>query len=250
MVTLEEFFKENKRVALGFSGGVDSSYLLYAGIKFGADIRPYFVKGDFQPDFELRDAEKIADQTGAGNSFTVLQLESPASGQALENTSDRCYYCKRENFRRIIQQAAKDGYHTVIDGTNASDDIQQRPGYRALQELKVLSPLRMAGLTKEKIRELSREAGLFTWNKPSYSCLATRIPAGTRITRELLHRIENSEKILFQLGFTEFRVRVFHDAAKIQLLPGEMAMALELRQEILAGLAPYFDEIYLDMKGR
>ena len=121
---------------------------------------------------------------------------------------------------------------------------------RALKEMKVFSPLRMAGLTKAEIRELSREAGLFTWNKPSYACLATRIPTGRRITEGLLQRVESAESVLSEMGFRDFRVRVLGDAGKIQLRPEEMMMAVEKRDSIVRELEPYFNEIYLDLKGR
>lgn len=106
------------------------------------------------------------------------------------------------------------------------------------------------GLTKPQIRELSREAGLFTWDKPAYACLATRIPTGQRITNELLARVEGAEQALFSLGFTDFRVRVFHDAARVQLKPAQMQQALTRRSEILENMRPYFETVLLDLKGR
>ena len=114
----------------------------------------------------------------------------------------------------------------------------------------MLSPLRLCGLTKPQIRELSREAGLFTWDKPAYACLATRIPTGQRITNELLARVEGAEQALFSLGFTDFRVRVFHDAARVQLKPAQMQQALTRRSEILENMRPYFETVLLDLKGR
>lgn len=249
-MTLEEFFQNNKKIALGFSGGVDSSYLLYAGIQYGADIHPYFVKGAFQPEFELEDARKIAEIVGIGDKLTVLEEDIMSSPVIVENTADRCYYCKKRTFELILSAAKNDGYTVVIDGTNASDDISQRLGYRALKELQVMSPLRMAGLTKEKIRKLSEEAGLFTWDKPSYACLATRIPTGMKITDELLNKAEQSEKILAEMGFRDFRVRVLPDAAKLQFTEPDIALAIEKRQDIINGLNVYFENIYLDMKSR
>ena len=121
---------------------------------------------------------------------------------------------------------------------------------RALGELCVRSPLRECGLTKAEIRARSKEAGLFTWNKPAYACLATRVPTGRPIERELLQRVEGAESELFALGFTDFRVRLFHEAARIQLPAAQMAAALERRGDILAKLKKYFDTILLDMETR
>ena len=245
-MTLQEFFKAHPKVALGFSGGVDSSFLLYAAKQAGADVRPYFAKTQFQPQFELEDAKRLAEQVGVA--LTVLPYDVlPAAGF---NPPDRCYYCKTALFGALVERAKADGYDTIIDGTNASDDAGDRPGMKALQEMQVLSPLRLCGLTKQDIREKSKEAGLFTWNKPSYACLATRFPAGVQITEAGLQKVEQAEGALFQLGFTDFRVRVFHNAARIQLPKDQMERGLSMRQEILAQLRLLFDGVFLDLEGR
>lgn len=250
IISLKQFFHDHPKIALGFSGGVDSSYLLYAGVKYGADIKPYFVKGAFQPEFELKDAIELAKSVGAEDRLKIIKADILKDDIVAENNSRRCYYCKKRVFGMILENAHADGYDVVIDGTNASDDLSDRPGAKALKEMKVFSPLRMAGLTKGEIRELSREAGLFTWNKPSYACLATRIPTGRRLTEGLLQRVENAEGVLFKMGFKDFRIRVLGDAGKIQLKPEEMLRAVEKRDSILRELEPYFNEIYLDLKGR
>ena len=121
---------------------------------------------------------------------------------------------------------------------------------KALTEMSVLSPLRLCGLSKAQIRELSREAGLFTWDKPAYACLATRVPTGEAITEALLARVEGAEQVLFSLGFTDFRVRVFYDAARVQLKPAQMQQALSRRSEILENMKPYFEIVLLDLNGR
>ena len=211
-MTLQEFFTEHPKAALGFSGGVDSSYLLYAGIKAGADIRPYFIKTAFQPEFELEDAKRLCAQLGA--ELYIIELDALATPDVVKNPANRCYYCKTGLFGTLQQRAKADGYTVLLDGTNASDDAGDRPGMKALTEMSVLSPLRLCGLSKAQIRELSREAGLFTGDKPAYACLATRVPTGEAITEALLARVEGAEQVLFSLGFTDFRVRVFHDAAR------------------------------------
>ena len=247
-MTLEQFFQENPRCALGFSGGVDSAYLLYAGVKAGADIRPYFIKTVFQPAFELADAKKLA--AGLGAEVTVLELDALADPQVAANPADRCYYCKQNLFRTLKERAIADGYPVLLDGTNASDEAGDRPGMRALAELSVRSPLRECGLTKAEIRARSREAGLFTWDKPAYACLATRVPAGEAITADLLARVEGAEDALFRLGYTDFRVRVFHSAARLQLPRGQMERAVREAETIQAALKPYFTPILLDLEGR
>ena len=247
-MTLEQFFQENPRCALGFSGGVDSAYLLYAGVRAGADIRPYFIKTAFQPAFELADAKKLA--AGLGAEVTVLELDALADPRVAANTADRCYFCKQNLFRTLKERAIADGYPVLLDGTNASDEAGDRPGMRALAELSVRSPLRECGLTKAEIRARSREAGLFTWDKPAYACLATRVPAGEAITADLLARVEGAEDALFRLGYTDFRVRVFHSAARLQLPRGQMERAVREAETIQAALKPYFTPILLDLEGR
>ena len=247
-MTLEQFFQEHPRCALGFSGGVDSAYLLYAGVKAGADIKPYFIKTAFQPAFELADAQKLAE--GLGVEVTVLELDALADPRVAANPADRCYFCKQNLFRTLKERAIADGYPVLLDGTNASDEAGDRPGMRALAELSVRSPLRECGLTKAEIRARSREAGLFTWDKPAYACLATRVPAGEAITAETLARVEGAEDALFRLGYTDFRVRVFHSAARLQLPRGQMERAVREAETIQAALKPYFTPILLDLEGR
>lgn len=247
-MTLEEFFSIHPCAALGFSGGVDSAYLLYAGLQLGADIHPYYIKSAFQPQFELEDAQRICKQLGV--KMTVLETDILSEPQIAENPENRCYYCKSAMFHLLQERARRDGYTVLLDGTNASDDWNDRPGMRALQECAVLSPLRMCGLTKAEIRKRSEAAGLFTWNKPAYACLATRVPVGTEIDHDLLQRIERAENALFQLGFSDFRVRVFHGAARLQFLQTQMDAVCARLSEIHVAVHPYFDTVLLDLNGR
>ena len=245
---LKEFFEKNPKAALGFSGGVDSVYLLYAAKKYGADIQPYYIKTSFQPHFEYEDAMVMADRIGV--EIKVIEHDILSDTIIRKNPVNRCYYCKRTLFTLLKEQAKKDGYTLIIDGTNASDDVGDRPGMKALKELSVRSPLRECGLTKNKIRELSKAAGLFTWNKPAYACLATRIPHGTAIAEDCLSRVENSENILMSMGFSDFRVRVFCDAARLQVREEQFGKAADMREEIAKRLNPYFETILLDMNVR
>ncbi|RJQ42073.1 MAG: ATP-dependent sacrificial sulfur transferase LarE [Anaerolineaceae bacterium] len=247
-MTIQDFFQDKHRVALAFSGGTDSAFLLYAAKESGCDIRPYYVNTPFQPQFELNDAQKLA--AAMGVSLTVLEYDVLSLPAVVRNESDRCYHCKHAIFNLIQQAADADGCEIIIDGTNASDDYDSRPGMKALSELGVRSPLRECGLSKSQIRELSRQAGLFTWNKPAYACLATRIPAGTVIDAETLKKVEQAENFLAGLGFSDFRVRVFHGAAKIQLPKTQFNQVCAMRHELLNGLSLYFDEVLLDLKCR
>ena len=247
-MTLQTFFALHPKAAIAFSGGVDSAYLLYAAVSCGADIKAYYVKSEFQPEFEYEDALRLASELNA--EMTVLPLNILSVPQVSENPSNRCYYCKRAIFSAITEAAEADGFTVLLDGTNASDDTADRPGMRALEELSVLSPLRECGLTKEHIRRLSREAGLFTWNKPAYACLATRIPTGEEITAGKLSATENAEDYLFSLGFTNFRVRSREGHARLQIPESQLGLLLEKRPLILAKLKEYYKTVSLDLEVR
>lgn len=243
---LQTFFKENNKVAIACSGGVDSTFLLYQAKLWAKDVTAYIVKSSFQPEFELEDARRFCDKTGVR--LKVINVQVLNNEEIVSNPENRCYYCKKEIFMAIRTAALNDGYELLLEGTNASDDINDRPGIKALLEYGVRSPLRECGYTKDRIREESREARLPFYGKPAYACLATRIPCGVRITEQLLYKVEQGENLLFSYGFTDFRIRWYHNAARIQLKEEEMQQFLEKRKEITEALLPYFDEVLLDMK--
>lgn len=245
---LKEFFQQNSKAALGFSGGVDSAFLLAMAVKYGADVQPYLIKTAFQPEFELEDARRLTSRLGV--ELIVLEEDILGQEEVAANPSNRCYYCKKRLFHALKQRAVQDGYSLLLDGTNASDDAGDRPGMKAIRELQVRSPLRECGLTKEEIRIRSKEEGLFTWNKPSYACLATRVPFGTPLTRELLERVEQAENAVSSLGFTDFRVRIFHGAARLQFLSDQMMDAFQKREALQNALHPYFNPVFLDLEPR
>ena len=247
-MTLEQFFQQNPRCALAFSGGVDSAYLRWAGLRAGAEVRPCFVKTPFQPRFELEDARRLCGQLGV--ELTVLEVDILSDEAVTSNPPDRCYHCKRRLFSALKEYAASEGFPLLLDGTNASDEAGDRPGMRALAELEVRSPLRECGLSKDRIRELSRQAGLFTWDKPSYACLATRVPAGRTIIQGDLERVERGEEALSRLGFRDFRLRLTAGGAKLQLPEGQLLLALERRADILSALETDFPELTLDLRPR
>lgn len=245
---LQEFFSQHPRVALAFSGGVDSAYLLYAAVQCGAQVRPYYVKTAFQPQFEYEDALRLADQLGVSMKTICLNpLDDP---QVAANPGNRCYYCKRHIFTAITQAAREEGFHLLLDGTNASDRVDDRPGMQALRELAVLSPLRLCGLTKAEIRRRSREAGLFTWDKPAYACLATRIPTGTAITLEDLQRTERCEAFLMELGFSGFRIRLMDGCARLEMPEAQFSLLLAHREAVLERLKKDYTRVLLDLEAR
>lgn len=247
-MTLEGFFAENSRVALAFSGGVDSAYLLYAAMKAGADITAYYVRTVFQPQFELDDAMRLARELSAR--LKILDADVLSSSEVSSNPPDRCYHCKAIIMGTISRAAKVDGYPVIIDGTNASDDLSDRPGVRALREYGIHSPLRECSIGKEEIRRRSREAGLFTWDKPAYACLATRIPTGEKIDAEKLRITEEAENFLRSIGFSDFRVRMLDGKARIQLQSGQFPLMIENREKIVSTLGKLYGAILLDLEAR
>ena len=234
--------------SIAFSVGVDSAYLLYAAKQYAKEVQAYYVKSEFQPQFELDDAVYLAKKYNV--SLKVLTVNILSVPSVRDNPSNRCYYCKRAIFTQILHTAKEDGFSVLLHGTNASDDADDRPGIKALHELSLLSPLRICGFIKEEIRRLSKDAGLFTWDKPAYACLATRISTGEIITEEKLKTTETGENLLFSLGFKDFRIRLQNKMAKIQLREEEIPLLILHRKTILEKLTPYYASIVLDLEVR
>ena len=233
---------------MAFSGGTDSAFLLWAARQAGCDVRAYFARTAFQPQFEYEDAIRLASELQVP--LSVVEVDILSIPEAAANGPQRCYHCKRALFSHLWEAAQRDGYPVLLDGTNASDDAGDRPGMRALQELEVRSPLRECGLTKEEVRRRSQAANLFTWKKPAYACLATRIPTGTPITAPDLMRVERAERRLEALGFRDFRVRLLQGAAQIQVTEDQLPLILERRTALLDALGPEFSHILLDLVPR
>ena len=247
-MTLQDFFRANPKAALAFSGGTDSAYLLWAASQWAQDVKAYYVHSPFQPVFELADAKRLAEELHMP--MTVLEADILSVPGAAANGPDRCYHCKTALFTLLKNAALANGYTLLIDGTNASDDAGDRPGMRALKELAVRSPLREGGGPKTAVRQRSREAGRFTWAKPAYACLATRVPTGTAITPEALTAVEGAEKALAALGYRDFRVRLFHGAAKLELTEHDFMRAAGEREAVKAALSPWFKTVLLDCNTR
>ena len=241
---LEGYFAAYNRIAIAFSGGVDSAYLLYAAVKAGAEVKAYCVRSAFQPGFEYDEAKKLAERIGAD--MEVIEVDVLSDDKVTANPQDRCYYCKTRIMTAIRAAAGADGYETVCDGTNASDDASDRPGHRALEELGIKSPLKECGLTKTDIRRLSREAGLPTWNKPAYACLATRIRTGEQITKEKLEATEEAERRMMDMGYRDFRVRMRGNNALVQIAEDQHDHALMRESGIKAALADLYERVEID----
>ncbi len=247
---LRAFLTETRRLAIAFSGGVDSSYLLAASAAAGIDMHAYYVRSQFQPDFEFEDAMAVADCLGISDLVSVIPVDVLADETICDNPPDRCYYCKKRIMGAITAAAGRDGYDIIADGTNTSDDAGDRPGVKALAEYGIISPLRECGLLKEEIRILSREAGLPVWDKPAYACLATRIPSGEVITADKLKTTERAETILHDMGFRDFRVRMRGEDALIQVTQSQYADALRREAEIRSLLEDMYGRVSIDTATR
>ena len=214
------------KVAVAFSGGVDSTFLLKTAYDaLGDNALAIIGKTVSVPNREYLEAVAFCRSLGVQHS--VIGVDQMAVEAFRYNHPDRCYHCKKALFTAFLKEAASRGFDCVAEGSNVDDLGDYRPGLKALAELDIKSPLREAGLTKAEIRTLSRELNLPTWDKPSLACLATRIPCGDEVTEEKLRMIELAEDFLFDLGFKQVRVRHHGDLARIEVERDEIARLLE-----------------------
>lgn len=213
-------------VAVAFSGGVDSSFLLKCAKEaLGENVLAVTARSSTYPERELNEAIAFAKKYNAEQ--VIIVSEELDIREFKNNPPDRCYLCKNELFNKIEKVAQEHGIKYIAEGSNCDDLGDYRPGLRAASEHGVKSPLREALLTKDEIRQLSRKMGLATWDKPSFACLSSRIPYGESITKQKLKMIEEAEQYLLDLGFRQVRVRHHGDIARIELLKDEMPKIFE-----------------------
>ena len=238
-------------VAVAFSSGVDSTFLLYAAHDALGDRAIAVTASSCSfPERELKEAIEYCRRLGVRH-FIVKSEELKIEGFA-HNPKNRCYLCKQELFERIIKVAGENGIREVAEGSNKDDNGDYRPGLMAISELSVKSPLRDLGFTKQEIRDLSEYLKLPTWNKQSFACLASRFPYGELISEEKLKMVDKAEQLLLDMGFHQLRVRIHGDVARIELMPEEFPrfMEEERRLTVYEKFKEYgFSYVALDLKG-
>ncbi|MEM0467405.1 MAG: ATP-dependent sacrificial sulfur transferase LarE [Candidatus Thermoplasmatota archaeon] len=213
---LKTTLKQLHRVAVAYSGGVDSTFLITVAYEIlGSDVVAITVVSPMYTPQECLQAQKYAKTLGIQH--IMIKNDILKNKHVVNNSKNRCYYCKRDLFKKIQEVARKNNISTVLDGSNADDHFDYRPGQKALDELGVLSPLRDVGLTKQEIRQLSKQYHLTTWALPADACLASRFPYGVQITKRRLQQVYRAETYLKQLGLTIVRVRYHEDIARIEV---------------------------------
>lgn len=251
LIKLKEYLKSKERVAIAFSGGVDSTFLLKTAQEvLGDRVLAVTASSAAFPNRELREAADFC--AGEGIRQVVFDVNERQAECFASNPPNRCYICKKAIFTGIREIADAHEIFHVAEGSNMDDTGDYRPGLAAVAELGVLSPLREAGLYKQEIRSLSREMKLPVWQKPSYACLASRFVYGEAITREKLARVEAAEDFLLACGFTQMRVRVHGDLTRIEVLPEDVERLMEpdMRKSVTERLRELgFAYVTVDMQG-
>jgi len=246
---LLEWFSGKDAVVVAFSGGVDSSVIAVAAKKMLGDRAVAVTSNSYTfPESELLAAKRIAKEIGIRHEIIVEnELLNP---EFVKNPPERCYHCRKGLVTGLKKIAEDCGIDCIVDGANADDTGQHRPGMRATEELGVKSPLVDLGIKKDGVRKIARYFGLSVDGKPSLACLASRIPYGDRITKEKLEKVERAEEFIRGLGFIQVRVRLHGGTARVEVMPGDIKKLLERREEIVTELREIgFSYVVADLEG-
>ena len=248
---LVSYLQELNTVAVAFSAGVDSTFLLKVAHDVLLDNAIAVTVNSFSfPNREFNQALEFCKKENIKH-FIVNYDELNIKGFS-QNPKNRCYLCKKELFSKILEIANQNKIENVVEGSNIDDNNDYRPGFQAIKELNIKSPLQYAGFTKEEIRGLSEKLNLPSWNKPSFACLASRFAWGEEITKEKLIMVDKAEQLLFELGFKQFRVRIHGKMARIEILPDEFTNLInkETREKIVSEFKNYgFTYVSMDLSG-
>jgi uncharacterized protein len=248
---LKENLKKMERVIIAYSGGVDSTLLLKAASMSGLnDILAVTSSSESVPKKELEFAKELT--LSLNVTHRIIETDELKDTNYSSNPPERCYYCKKELFGRLSEIAEEENYPFILDGTNADDINDWRPGRKAAKEMHVVSPLLEAGLCKEEIRAISKDLGLPTWNRPSNPCLSSRFPYGQKITAGALRRVDLAEDFIRKLGVRELRVRDHSDLARIEVPYDDFSLMLKegIREQIVTYLKSLgYRHVTLDIRG-
>jgi len=248
-LSLKNAIKEKKSLVIAFSGGVDSSLLALLGYEIlKSQAIAVTIDSEVFPSSELENAKKVAKEIGI--SHKIIKHSDFSNKQFVENSKLRCYYCKKEELSVLKKFAAEKDFETIAYGANYSDLNDYRPGINAVKEEGFWLPFIEEKISKEEIRVIAKELNLSVWNKPSMACLASRIQYNDVITKEKLNMIENAEKFLNDYGFSQVRVRLHGNVARIEVLKDEITKLLKIEKEIIKKFKEIgFDFVTIDMEG-